>query len=150
MTRYFNQKEIDEFKECFNFHARKGFINNEKDLSVIMRSLAYSPTKVELVKYFQKHVAADGRIEFSSFLDILHEHSKIENCEKELLAGFKAQDSQKQGSISTAEVKNILMNSGEKLSRNEVDALFRETRVNGGQVNYKQFLDALLTPSPDY
>ncbi|KAK6184916.1 hypothetical protein SNE40_007268 [Patella caerulea] len=116
-----------------------------------MRSLSYSPTKEEVTKYFKKHVGSDGRIEFSSFLDILHDHSKVENCEKELLAGFKAQDMNKQGTVSAAEMKHILMTTGEKLSRNEVDALFQEAGLqSSGQIPYKTFVDTILTPSPDY
>jgi Ca2+-binding EF-hand superfamily protein len=45
---------FSEFKECFHYHARKT-IKTEDDLSVIMRSLGNSPTKVEISKYFSKY-----------------------------------------------------------------------------------------------
>ena len=41
-----------EFKECFFFHARKGYISTEADLSIIIRSLNFSVTKDEVSKYF--------------------------------------------------------------------------------------------------
>ncbi|XP_041355804.1 calmodulin-like protein 4 [Gigantopelta aegis] len=151
MARFFSQQKIDEFKECFYFHAKKGQVTNEADLSIIMRSLFYSPTKEEVSKYFKKHVSSDGRIDFASFLDIMHEHSKVENCARELLAGFTAQDVHKRGYIPGAEMKHILMNLGEKLSRHEVDSLFQSVGLSPhGQVPYNDFVKAMATPVPDY
>ena len=46
---------VAEFKECFDFHAQKGIITHEGDLSIIMRSLNLSPTREEISKYYQKH-----------------------------------------------------------------------------------------------
>ena len=65
------------------------------------------------------YVVGDGHIDFASFLDIMHDHSTVENCTKELMAGFSAQDVHKRGYIPGSEMKHILMNLGEKLSRHE-------------------------------
>ncbi|XP_067653439.1 calmodulin-like protein 4 [Haliotis asinina] len=155
MARFFDQQKIDEFKECFYFHARKGFIQQEGELNIIMRSLAYSPTRQEVHNYYVKCASKDpstqGRIDFASFLDVMHEHSEVENCETEMLQGFRAQDDGKRGTVSATEMRHILMTMGEKLSRNEVDSLFQENGLNPrGEVQYQKFVDAMLTPSPDY
>lgn len=46
---------MSEFRECFFFHARRGHISNEQELSLIMRSLGYSPTTKEVNKYYNKY-----------------------------------------------------------------------------------------------
>ena len=60
-----------------------------------------------------------SEIEFASFLECMHDHSSVENPEKELLDAFRAHDRQKQGYVNVSDVRNILMNLGEKLSNRE-------------------------------
>ncbi|KAJ8311565.1 hypothetical protein KUTeg_010920 [Tegillarca granosa] len=59
MARFFSQSDIDKFKECFNYHCHRGYAASENELSVIMRSLGYSPTRDEVIKYFKKYGAVD-------------------------------------------------------------------------------------------
>lgn len=90
-------------------------------------------------------------MDFASFLEAMHDHSKVENVDKELLNAFLAHDEEKKGYVPAGEVRNILMKIGMQLSRGEVDALFRETNVSpGGQIRYHDFLKTLLMPVPDY
>ncbi|XP_076439267.1 calmodulin-like protein 4 [Babylonia areolata] len=151
MARYFSESKIEEFKECFDFHARRGYITHEGDLSIIMRSLSFSPTREEITKYFKKHVSPDGQLDFASFLDAMHEHSTVENCQRELQEALLAQDRSHSGYVSAAEIRQILSSLGEKLSRNEVDTLFREAGISPtGQVKISDFVQTVMTPTPDY
>lgn len=150
MALHFSEAQIDEFKECFFFHARKGHISTDVDLSIIMRSLNFGVTKDEVSKYFIQAIS-DGKIDFASFLNILHEHTKVEKRQSELKAAFLAQDRKKAGTVNAEDMRRILTSMGEKLSNREVDALFREAGVqSGGQVNINKFVDTVMTPSPDY
>merc|ERR1719483_1140213 len=126
MALYFSETQIDEFKECFFFHARKGYISTEADLSIIIRSLGFSVTKDEVSKYFTTALAGEGRIDFASFLNLMSEHSKVEKRSDELKSALDAQDRTKSGQVSADQIRHILTNMGEKLSAREVDALFRE------------------------
>ncbi|BFZ24386.1 hypothetical protein BsWGS_27425 [Bradybaena similaris] len=151
MAHYFSESQIDAFKECFFFNVRNGYISNEGDLSIIMRSLNYCVTKEEVHKYFSKATTSSDRIDFASFLNIMHEHSQIEHKQKELKAALVAHDREKRGHVSAAELRHILINIGEKLSSKEVDSLFREAGVQAnGQVNISSFVDTVTTPKPDY
>ncbi|KAL8568326.1 hypothetical protein ACOMHN_040899 [Nucella lapillus] len=151
MARYFSEGKIEEFKECFDFHAKKGYITHEGDLSIIMRSLSFSPTREEISKYFKKHVSSEGQLDFASFLDVIHDHSTVENCQKELQAALLAQDRSHTGYVNTGDIRHILTSLGEKLSRNEVDTLFREAGISPtGQVKISDFVQTVMTPSPDY
>ncbi|XP_025084183.1 calmodulin-like protein 4 [Pomacea canaliculata] len=151
MARFFSEAKIEEFKECFNFHARLDYITREGDLSIIMRSLGYSPTREEIASYYAKYATSDGRIDFAIFLDIMHSHSRVENCQKELLDALMAQDRNHTGYVNAADIRHILTNTGEHLSRNEVDTLFRESGIpTSGQVKITDFVQSVMTPSPDY
>uniref|UniRef100_A0A0B7A960 EF-hand domain-containing protein n=1 Tax=Arion vulgaris TaxID=1028688 RepID=A0A0B7A960_9EUPU len=151
MAHYFSESQIDAFKECFYFHAKKGHITSEGDLSIIIRSLNYCVTKEEVHKYFTKATSSTDRIDFASFLTIMHDHSLVENKQQELKAALIAQDRDKTGYVNTVSLRHILTNMGEKLSAKEVDTLLRETGVQaGGQIKIANFVDAVMTPSPDY
>jgi len=150
MALFFSESQIDEFKECFFFHARTGHVQNEADLSIIIRSLGFSVTKEEVAKYFIQALA-NGKIDFASFLNILHQHSQVEKRQEELRAALNAQDRGNTGRVAAGDMARILTCMGEKLSQKEVEALFKEAGVQqGGQINIKQFVDTIMTPQPDY
>ncbi|XP_064645444.1 calmodulin-like [Lineus longissimus] len=150
MARHFKETDIDEFKECFFLYARRGTIVRDDELSLIMRSLGFNPTSSEVTKYFKKH-QRDGKIEFAIFLDVLYEHSKVEKCQDEMLAAFRATDRENRGYISAKDLRHILMSFGEKLSKREVDSMLKEANVSGsGQIRYNEFVKSMLMPVPDY
>ncbi|XP_055893167.1 calmodulin-like isoform X2 [Biomphalaria glabrata] len=150
MAHYFSEAQIDAFKECFFFHAKKGYVSNEGELSIIIRSLNFCITKDEVHKYFSK-ASSDGRIDFASFLNIMHSHSQVENKQRELKAALVAQDRERKGHLNAAELRHILTNIGEKLSNKEVDSLFSEAGVHSnGHVNISSFVEIIMTPQADY
>ncbi|XP_052786441.1 calmodulin-like protein 4 [Mya arenaria] len=149
MAKFFSQTDIDLFKECFFFIAKRGYTQDEHQMGQIMRSLSYSPTEEEIKKYFQKYVK-DDRIDFASFLEVMHEHNMKEKAVKEIILAFKAHDTEGRGYVQTNEVKNILANLGEQLTKREVDALFRDGGVNGSQLRYQDFINNISQPVPDY
>ena len=48
-----------------------------------------------------------GRIDFAHLLDVLHEHSKVENALAEIMGAFEAQDKDKKGLLSAAEISQV-------------------------------------------
>merc|ERR1719285_1440230 len=97
------------------------------------------------MEYFMKH-NVNGRIDFAQLLDVLHAHSKVEKVVDEILGAFEAQDKDKKGVLSAAEISQVLTSTGERMNQREVTQLFRDA----GMMNYKQLLQALLGPHPDY
>ncbi|PVD36219.1 hypothetical protein C0Q70_03195 [Pomacea canaliculata] len=69
--------------------------------------------------FSEAKIEGDGRIDFAIFLDIMHSHSRVENCQKELLDALMAQDRNHTGYVNAADIRHILTNTGEHLSRNE-------------------------------
>lgn len=87
------------------------------ELTVIMRSLGLSPTIQELTNYMKKK---NGKISFADFLDVMHQHSKVENLPDEVIAAFKANDPSGKGTIPARQLRHLLQNWGEGLSVREV------------------------------
>jgi len=113
-----------------------------------MRSLGLSPTIQELVSYLKQK---NGKMSFADFLDIMHQHSSVENLPDEVIAAFRAADPQNKGTISAKQLRNLLQNWGEGLSVREVDNIFREANVNNNStVRYSDFVKIACAPVPDY
>lgn len=111
---------ILEFRECFYLFARSGQITTLDELTVIMRSLGLSPTIQELINYLKKK---GGKMSFADFLEVMHQHSKVENLPDEVVAAFKAADPQNTGVIPARQLRNLLQNWGEGLSVREVSCI---------------------------
>ena len=62
-----------------------------------------------------------------------------------LTASFRVFDKDGNGYISSAELRHVMTNLGEKLTDEEVDEMIREADIDGdGQVNYEEFV-AMMT-----
>lgn len=139
---------IAEFRECFYLFARSGQITTLDELTVIMRSLGLSPTIQELTAYLKRKT---GKMSFADFLDVMHQHSKVENLPDEVVDAFRAADTPGRGTLPAKQLRHLLQNWGEGLSVREVDNIFREANVsNGGTVRYSDFIKIACAPVPDY
>lgn len=88
---------------------------------------------------------------FADFLEVMHVHSRVENLPEEIIAAFKAGDTDGKGLISARQLRNLLQNWGEKLSSKEVDRIFREANItNNSMVKYDEFVKIACAPIPDY
>ena len=57
---------------------------------------------------------------------------------------FKVFDSDGNGFINASELRQVMMNLGEKLSEEEVEMMIREADTNGdGLVNYEEFINMM-------
>lgn len=113
-----------------------------------MRSLGLSPTIQELTSYLK---GKNGKMAFSDFLDVMHQHVSVENLPAEVINAFKAADPKNTGSVPARQLRNLLQNWGEGLSVREVDSIFREANVNNnGTVRYADFVKIACAPVPDY
>ena len=72
--------------------------------------------------------------------------------EKDLMAAFEAVDKSGNGIVSTAELRDILSNYGEKLTNSEIDEFIYQSIDDDGQVKYAEFVKIYerntLSPRP--
>lgn len=57
---------------------------------------------------------------FADFLEVMHQHSRVENLPDEVIAAFKAGDLAGKGTIPARQLRHLLQNWGEGLSVREV------------------------------
>nr|XP_060611366.1 calmodulin-like protein 4 isoform X2 [Anolis sagrei ordinatus] len=153
MAKFLSQDQIHEFKECFSLYDKKhkGKIK-ASDLMTVMRSLGASPIPGEVARHLQQHkIDSRGELDFSTFLSIMYKQMQQEDPKKEILVAFLMTDMQKTGFITVAELRAKLMNLGERLSREEVDNLLKDTKVgHNGIVKYEDLVRSITLPVVDY
>ncbi|GAM27303.1 hypothetical protein SAMD00019534_104780, partial [Acytostelium subglobosum LB1] len=135
---------VAEFKKVFEFYDtnKDGHITTA-ELGAVMKSLGQNPTEEEL-KDIISEVDADGNgsIEFPEFLAMMTSSKLTEsvNKEDEIRASFKVFDIDGNGFITKTELRQAMLNMGEKLSETEIDEMIKEADVDGdGQINYEEF-----------
>ena len=80
--------------------------------------MSYWTAKYSILK-IPLYSSSDVRIDFATFLEIMHQHSQKEKCQQEIMAAFRAHDKQNNRTVPGPELHNILTNFGEKLSTEE-------------------------------
>ena len=127
-----------------------------------MRSLGQNPHDQELNDMINEiDEDGNGHVDFDEFLIMMSKKMKENDSDEELRwrrplwglfwkrsklilyfrEAFKVFDSDGNGFINAAELRQVMMNLGEKLTEEEVEMMIKEADTNGdGLVNYEEFI----------
>jgi calmodulin len=84
----------------------------------------------------------NGIIDFYEFLAMMAKKMKDIDGEEEIREAFRVFDKDGNGFISSAELRHVMTNLGEKLTDAEVDEMIHEADIDGdGSVNYEGLID---------
>ena len=76
-------------------------------------------------------------VEFDEFVNMMQKYQSNINPEEEMLEAFRVFDKDGNGFISADELSHVMTTLGEKLTRDEVEAMIREADLDkDGLVNY--------------
>uniref|UniRef100_A0A4W6FFB7 Calmodulin like 4 n=1 Tax=Lates calcarifer TaxID=8187 RepID=A0A4W6FFB7_LATCA len=108
-----------EFKECFSLYdrQRKGRIEAQ-ELIIVMRCLGSNPTPSEVQRHLLSH-ELQIKLDFSTFLSIMHRQLQQEAPEEEILEAMRMADKEQKGFILASELRAKLTGLGEKLTDKE-------------------------------
>ncbi|KAJ2113232.1 hypothetical protein GGF48_005227, partial [Coemansia sp. RSA 921] len=113
----FDQKQISEFKEAFGiFDHNSDNIIDRDDLREMLSSLGQNMSDAYIDKMINE---APGPINFTMFLTLMGEHLSGTDSESEILAAFQAFDVDGNGVIRADELRDALMQMGDRFDENE-------------------------------
>lgn len=112
------------------------------DIPTLIRSLGVNPTEQELMQMFKGK--EDSSLTFDEFVKLVGPKCGSVDQQAELNKAFKTFDRDNNGTVSTGELKHVLLNLGEKLSEDEVTELMAVADPNqSGNIKYKEFVAQL-------
>ncbi|CAN1131853.1 Calmodulin-like protein 8 [Linum perenne] len=135
------EDQIQEFREAFCLIDANGdgFITVE-ELAMLIRRVDGHPKKQEVRDMISEtDFLGIGAMNFGDFLNVMAGKMQ-ENIGDELKEAFKVFDRDQDGFISPNELREVMMDLGEKLTEAEAEQMIREADSDGdGKVNYDEF-----------
>merc|ERR1712018_276189 len=142
----FTEDQINDFQETFTLFDTKGDgMIPTGQVGEVLRALGQNPTEAEVKRLVQDH-RADGRISFETFLPILQTVSskRLTDTVEDFVEGLRHFDKDGNGCISSAELRHLLSNLGEKMNEEDVENLIHGQEDSSGNINYEQFVRMVL------
>lgn len=115
---------------------RDGFLG-EDDLRAI-----YQNTGREVDDKLLKEMLSEapGQINFTAFLTLFGEKMHGTDPEQTLRDAFKMFDIEGTGKLDENYVKDLLMNTGDQFSKDELKQTWKEATIEGGKLDYLKFV----------
>ncbi|XP_073290716.1 calmodulin-like [Primulina huaijiensis] len=175
MAGAWTEVQIAEFREAFCLIDKDsdGVIIME-ELASVIRSLNEHPTTEETLEMMNE-MDTDGQctVDMEEFLCVMAGKMKVinllinqlllilklikeltyyifvENATDELKEAFKVFDRDQDGFTSAVELRNVIMNLGERLTEEEAEHMIKEADLDGdGFVNFDEFVRMMPMPMP--
>ncbi|XP_045906685.1 EF-hand calcium-binding domain-containing protein 7 isoform X2 [Micropterus dolomieu] len=116
-------------------------ISSKQQLIRALQLAGRNPSQATLNKYWPPRTS---KLNFDDFCEILKSEKKIE--ETELMRAFKKMDVNGDGYISHSELEKALTTRGEKMTAEEVNAIFSLADINkDGKLDYAEFCRLLVS-----
>ena len=144
---YITESQRKELQDVFDqFDKDKDGKISANELENAMQSMGQNPT-VEEVQEMMKEVDLnqDGKIDFDEFMTLMIKTSPENQAEEEVINAFRVFDKEGNGLISSAELKHIMMNIGDKMTEEEADEMVNEADIDeDGMINYEEFVRMMM------
>ncbi|KAM7392933.1 hypothetical protein PAMA_007854 [Pampus argenteus] len=146
-------RQAVQLREAFReFDKDKdGFIGC-KDLGNCMRTMGYMPTEMELIELSQQiNMNLGGHVDFEDFVELMGPKLLAETADmigvKELRDAFKEFDTNGDGQISTAELREAMKKLlGQQVGHRDLEDILRDIDLNGdGHVDFEALIGHLMT-----
>ncbi|GER55296.1 calmodulin [Striga asiatica] len=130
---------IEQMSEC-----REAFClidtDSDDEVASVIQFLNGDTRKEETIQVMMD----DDFVDFQEFLDIISQKMK-ENVAEEMKEAFEVFDRDQDGFISAIELRNVMLNLGERLSEEEAEQMIKEADFDGdGLVSFEEFARMMI------
>ena len=141
-----NDEKIKECKIIFDLIDKdKDTKITSEELGPALRVCGASPSQQELEMAIQSAGDKSNLITFEKFLDIYEKLINNQDSEEDIINEIKKLDKNGSGNITVNELKNLLANYGDDLTKEEIDDVIQEANADkSGNINIEKFAKILL------
>ena len=141
-----NDEKIKECKIIFDLIDKdKDTKITSEELGPALRVCGASPSQQELEMAIQSAGDKSNLITFEKFLDIYEKLINNQDSEEDIINELKKLDKNGSGNITVNELKNLLANYGDDLTKEEIDDVIREANADkSGNITIEKFAKILL------
>ena len=116
-----------------------------EELGPALRVCGASPSQQELDMAIQSSGDKSNLITFEKFINIYENLINNQDSEEDIINELKKLDKNGSGTITVNDLKNLLANYGDVLTKEEVDDVIQEANADkGGNINIEKFAKILL------
>ena len=148
MVENLTEETINQFHYLFDLFDKdsSGTITT-KELGTVMRNLGQNPSEEELKQLIREvDLNGDGTIDFKEFLCLMVKKMDDTDIDLELHDAFKFFDMDKDGYITSLELRNGMNNLGDEYTPEEAEEMIKEGDLdNDGKINYDEFMKVILS-----
>ena len=136
------EEKIKECKIIFDLIDKdKDAKINSEELGPALRVCGASPSQQELDMLIDN----SNLITFEKFIDIYEKLINNQDSEDDIINELKKLDKNSTGNITVNDLKNLLLNFGEVLTKEEIDDVIQEANADkSGNINIEKFAKILL------
>ena len=136
------EEKIKECKIIFDLIDKdKDAKINSEELGPALRVCGASPSQQELDMLIDN----SNLITFEKFIDIYEKLINNQDSEDDIINELKKLDKNGSGNITVNDLKNLLLNFGEVLTKEEIDDVIQEANADkSGNINIEKFAKILL------
>ena len=148
MAEQLSEDQIKAYKESFEVFDKNGDGTiSVQEFGTVMRSLGQNPSQAQLqimIKDFDKN--KNGKIDFFEFCDFMVKKADdFTMSTHDVENAFKVFDKDGSGFIEADELRDMMLNLGEKLTEEEVQNMMQIADIDGdGKINYHEFVQMMM------
>ena len=148
MVENLTDETINQFHYLFELFDKdsSGTITT-KELGTVMRNLGQNPSEEELKQLIREvDLNGDGTIDFKEFLCLMVKKMDDSDIDQELQDAFKFFDGDKDGYITSLELRNAMNNLGDEYTPEEAEEMIKEGDLdNDGKISFDEFMKIVLS-----
>ena len=116
-----------------------------EELGPALRVCGASPSQQELEMAIQSSGDQSNLITFEKFIDIYEKLINNQDSEEDIINELKKLDKNGSGTITVNDLRNLLANYGDVLTKEEIDDVIQEANADkSGNINIEKFAKILL------
>ena len=141
------EEQIEEMKDCYSIFDRVGDMKVEDhNIINVLRSLGLNPLTEDVNKCIEMSKLKNTRIDFETFYGIFKQLCKkpTTGSYDDMVEGLGTMDRETCGQVSSAELRMVLMNIGDKMTEEQIEQIVQPHEDATKSVTYKDMIRRVM------